>query len=57
MKQSDRYYAHAAKCLRLADSTEDQQRRLILINMSECWHALAARAAIAEDGTKLDVGG
>jgi hypothetical protein len=57
MKQSDRYHAHAAECLRLADGTEDQQRRVILINMRECWHALAARAATAEDGTKLDVAG
>jgi hypothetical protein len=57
MKQSDRYHAQAAECLRLADGTEDQQRRVILINMRECWHALAARAATAEDGTKLDVAG
>lgn len=57
MKQSDRYHAHAAECLRLADGTQDRQRRLILTNMTECWYALAARAATAEDGTTLDVGG
>jgi hypothetical protein len=57
MKQSDRYHAHAAECLRLADGTDDPRRRVILINMRECWHALAARAANAEDGTKLNVGG
>jgi len=57
MKQSDRYHAHAAECSRLADGTDDPRRRVILINMRECWHALAARAANAEDGTKLNVGG
>jgi hypothetical protein len=56
MKQSHRFRAHADECLRLADITDDSQRRATLINMGECWHALAARAEIAEDGARLDAG-
>jgi hypothetical protein len=55
MKRSDRYHAHAAERFRSADRTDDHQRRTILVSMGECWRALAARAATAEDGTELEV--
>jgi len=38
----------------LAKSTRDQQRRAMLLNMSECWSALAVRALHAEEGGRLD---
>jgi hypothetical protein len=40
--------------LRLAGIADDLQRRAALINMSECWLALATRAALAEDGARLE---
>lgn len=56
MKLSEKYAANAAECLLLADGMRDLQRRTMLLNMSECWHALAARAVLAEEGGRLDPG-
>ena len=54
MTLSERYNANAAECLQLAERTRDAQRRAMLLNMSECWSALAVRALHAEDGGWLD---
>ena len=54
MKLSERYNANAAECLTLANRTRDQQRRAMLLNMSECWSALAVRALHVEEGGRLD---
>lgn len=54
MKLSEQYNANAAECLLLAERTRDQQRRAMLLNMSECWSALAVRALHAEEGGRLD---
>lgn len=54
MTRSERYTANAAECLQLAESTGNQQRRAMLMNMSECWSALAVRALHAEEGGRLD---
>lgn len=54
MTLSERYTANAAECLQLAESTGNQQRRAMLMNMSECWSALAVRALHAEEGGRLD---
>jgi hypothetical protein len=57
MRRSERYSANAAECLALADRTPNPQRRAMLLNMSECWSALAARALLSEDGGRLDPAG
>jgi hypothetical protein len=54
MKLSERYNANAAECLTLANKTRDQHRRAMLMNMSECWSALAVRALRVEEGGRLD---
>ena len=54
MTLSERYNANAAECLLLAESTGNQQRRAMLLNMSECWSVLAVRALHAEEGGRLD---
>ena len=54
MTLSERYHASAAECLLLAESAGNQQRRTTLLNMSECWSALAVRALHTEDGGRLD---
>jgi hypothetical protein len=54
MTFSERYSANAAECRLLADRTRDQQRRAMLLDMSECWSALAVRALHTEDGGRLD---
>lgn len=54
MKQSDKYWAHADECLRMANNTDNLHRRTILLNMSECWQVLATRALLAEEGGRLD---
>jgi hypothetical protein len=54
MTLSERYTANAAECMLLAKSTRDQQRRAMLLNMSECWSALAVRALHVEEGGRLD---
>jgi hypothetical protein len=56
MKLSEKYAANAAECLVMAHGMHDEQRRAMLLNMSDCWSALAARALLAEDGGRLDPG-
>jgi hypothetical protein len=54
MGLSESYHAYAADCLLLAQRTEDADRKAILLNMVECWRALAARADLAEDGADIN---
>lgn len=52
MTKSETYRVHAAECLLRAEGTAD--RKALYMSMSECWLALAARADLAENGTRLD---
>jgi len=54
LSQSERYHTHAADCLLLAERTHDLRRRAMLLNMAECWRALAARALLTEEGVRTD---
>ena len=55
MKQSEWYRANADQCQRLAEDIQHDGHRALLLNMEECWRALAIRADLAEDGTEFSV--
>jgi hypothetical protein len=41
---AERYRFHAAECLRIAQSVSPPKEKLALVNMAQCWLALAEQA-------------
>jgi len=41
----DEYRRHAAKCVRLAQKTQDPHDKALLLAMADCWIRLAEEAA------------
>jgi hypothetical protein len=49
MKQAEWYRAHADQCQRFAEHARHEAHRALLLNMEECWRALAVKADLAEE--------
>jgi hypothetical protein len=45
MARADEYRRYAAECVRVAQQTEKESDRLLLLQMAEVWQRLADRAA------------
>jgi hypothetical protein len=52
MARVDDYRRYAAECIRVAQQTENQRDKLVLLQMAETWRRLAERAGKVDPANK-----